>query len=134
MSINQTVTRGRDLQEFRRLELCDPANWVDLVIESGETESLTITGPAQMVSRIETKVKKNTLTISLGGNLLDKIIDSLTTSLTRKKITYHLIVRQLDVIDLCGLIRVDTRGLETTKPLIRRIGPWAFPMRISIDV
>lgn len=134
MSTNQTVTRSRDLQEFRRLELCDPANWVDLVIESGETENLTITGPAKIVSRIKTRVKNNILTISLDGNFLDKIRDSLTTSLTRKRIAYHLTVRQLDEIDLCGLIRVDTCGLEIRKPTIRRIGPWFFPMRISSDI
>lgn len=134
MSTNQTVARSRDLQEFRRLKLCDPANWVDLVIESGETENLTITGPAKMVSRIKTRVKNNTLAISLGGNFLDRIRDSLTTSLTRKRIAYHLTVRQLDLIELCGLIRVDTRELETRKPIIRRIGPWSFPMRISTDI
>ncbi len=134
MSTNQIITLSRDLQEFRYLELCDPANWIDLVIESGETENLTITGPAKMVSRIKTRVRNNTLAISLAGNFPDKIRDSLTTSLTRQMITYRLTVRKLDEIYLCGLIRVDTCGLETRKPIIRRIEPWPFPMQISTDI
>jgi hypothetical protein len=132
MSKYQTVTTTRDLEEFRFLELCDSANFVDLVITSGGKESLTITGPAKMVSRIETEVNQDTLVISLGGGLIAKILDALTTSLSRRKVIYELTVRQLDAVDLCGLIRVDTRGIETAKPIIRRIGPPAIPVRISI--
>ena len=132
MSTYQTVTTTRDLEEFRFLELCDSANFVDLVITSGGKESITITGPAKIVSRIETKVKQDTLVISLGGGLIDKILDALTTSLTRSKVSYHLTVRRLDEIDLCGLIRVDTSGIETAKPIIRRLGPPPFPMRTPL--
>lgn len=132
MSTYQTVTTIRNLQEFRFLELCDPANWVDLIITSGDKESLTITGPAKIASRIKTKVEQDTLVISLGGGLIDKILDALTTSLTRSKVTYHLTVRRLDEIDLCGLIRVDTAGIETAKPIIRRLAPPPIPMRTPL--
>ena len=132
MSTVQTVTTTRNLREFRFLELCDPTNWVDLIITSGGKESITITGPAKIVSRIETKVEQDTLVISLGGGLIDKILDALTTSLTRSKVTYQLTVRRLDEIDLCGLIRVDIAGIETAKPIIRRLGPPPFPMRTPI--
>lgn len=130
MSAGQTVTTIRNLQDFNRLEVWDPANWVELVITSGEKESLTIQGPAEIVSRIKTGVKDGTLVITLGGTILDKIKDALTTSLTRKKVTYHLTVRQLDEVSLRGLISVDTSCLETSKPDIRRMAPGLFPMRI----
>jgi hypothetical protein len=132
MSKNQIITSTRNLQEFRYLDLCDSANWVNLVITSGEVEKLTITGPAKLVSRIGTKVENETLIIRLGGTLVDKIRDALTTSMNRKKITYHLTVRQLEGIELCGLIRLDTSGLESGKPVIKRLNPWAVPVRVPM--
>lgn len=132
MSTYQTTIETRNLPGFRYLELCDSANWVDLVIRSGEKEELTIQGPEVMVARIKTKVENDTLIISLRGSLFDKIRDALTTSLTRKKITYQLTVRKLEGVELCGLIRLDTSGLESGKPIIRQVNPWVIPMRFPM--
>jgi hypothetical protein len=103
-----------------------------LVITSGGPERLTITGPAKLVSRVQTNVVKDTLYITLGGSLLDKIRDSVTTSLTRKKITYHLTIRQLEGIELCGLIHLDTSGLESGKPVIKYFNPLNIPVKVPI--
>lgn len=132
MSSNQIVTSTINLPEFRFLELCDSANWVDLFISSGDKDVLTIQGPARLVNRIETKVKQSTLIISVEGSLLDKIKDALTTSLTRKKITYHLSVRQLEGIDLCGLIRLDTSGLNSKPPIINHLNPMDIRAKIPV--
>lgn len=128
MPEQSTVTSLRNLQEFNRLEVCDTANWVNLVINPGEKESLTIQGPAKLIPRIRTQVRDGTLVITLGGTILDKILDALTTSLTRKKITYSLTVRQLDEIFLCGLISLDIQNPENNRPTIRRLGPGSFPL------
>ena len=132
MPSNQIITSTQNLPEIRYLELCDSSNWVDLFISSGEKEVLTIKGPAKLVNRIETKVKHGTLVIAVKGNLLDKIRDALTTSLTRKKITYHLSVRQLAGIDLCGMIRLDTSGLKSKPPIVNHLNP--MDMRLKIPV
>ena len=129
MSNNKRIAETRNLESIRYLDLCDSANWVDLFISSGEQEQLTITGPANLVGRIRTRVEDNTLIIRLGGTLVDKIQDTLTTSLSRKKITYHLMVKQLEGIELCGLIRLDTSELKSRNPVIRHLNPWAIPIR-----
>lgn len=131
MSTDKIITSTRNLPAFKNLDLCDSTNWADLIISSGDQEELVISGPAGIVSRIQTRVENETLIIRLGGSLLDKVQDALTTSLTRKKITYHLTVSQLESIELCGLIRLDTSGLESGKPFIRQLNPWAIPVRIS---
>ncbi|MGW8226013.1 MAG: hypothetical protein ACWGOY_09770, partial [Anaerolineales bacterium] len=81
-----------------------------------------------LVTRIRTKLEDDTLIIRQEGTLVDKIRDALTTSLSRKKITYHLTVKQLEGIELCGLIRLDTSGLKSGSPVIRQFKPWAIPM------
>jgi hypothetical protein len=131
LSAKQIVTLSRELQEFNRLELCDPANWVELVITSGDKESLTIQAPAELIPRIKTQVRHGTLVINLGGTILEKILDALTTSLTRQKVTYHLTVCRLDEIFLCGLISLDTQELENNRPVIRRLGPGYFPLAFN---
>ena len=123
------ITETRKLEPIRYLDLCDPVNWVDLVISSGEQEELTITGPANLVVRIRTKVENDTLIIRLGGNMVDKIRDALTTSLSRKRIIFHLTVKQMEGIELSGLIRLDTSGLKSGNPVIRHLNPWAIPMQ-----
>jgi hypothetical protein len=132
MLSNQNITSTHNLPEFRYLELCDSANWVDLVISSGEKEMLTIQGPEKLVNRIETRVNDGTLIISVKGSLVDKIKDALTTSLTRKKITYHLSVRQLEGMDLCGLIRLDTNGLKSKSPIINHLNPMDIRVKIPV--
>jgi hypothetical protein len=129
MSNYERITEIRNLEAFRYLDLCDSANWVDLIICSGEQEQLTITGPENLVARIRTNLEDDTLIIRLEGTLVDKIRDALTTSLSRKKITYHLTIKQLEGIELCGLIRLDTSGLKSGNPVIRHLNPWAIPIR-----
>jgi hypothetical protein len=129
MANYERITETRNLEAIRYLDLCDSTNWVDLVISSGEHEELIITGPANLVPRIQTKVENETLIIRLEGNLVDKIRDALTTSLSRKKITYHLVVEQLEGVELCGLIRLDTSGLKSGNPVIRHLNPWAVPLQ-----
>ena len=132
MPSNQIISSTHNLPEFRYLELCDSANWVDLFISSGEKEVLTIQGPARLINRIDTTVNDDTLVISVRGSLLDKINDALTTSLTRKKISYHLSVRQLEGIDLCGLIRLDTSGLKSKPPMINHLNPMDIRVKIPV--
>ncbi|MFL7892674.1 MAG: DUF2807 domain-containing protein, partial [Anaerolineales bacterium] len=66
MSTNQIISTSRNLPEFSFLDLCDSTNWVELNIASGKREKITITAPANLVARIRTKVKNDTLIIRLG--------------------------------------------------------------------
>lgn len=119
MSVKPTVSETTKVSGFQRLELCETANWVDLVVEPGEPELLTIEGPPEYVARVKSEVRGETLRVSLAGGLSDKVKDALTTSLTRKKITYHLTAKNLVEIKVIGLIRVNLEAYGENRPVVQ---------------
>ena len=114
----ETISETRDVSGFRRLELRETVNWVELIAVPGETEQLTIEGPPEYVARVKSEVRGETLVMSLSGNLSDRVKDALTTSLTRKTVTYHLTAENLVEIEVAGLIRVNLEAYGDNWPVV----------------
>jgi hypothetical protein len=115
----KTTVETRSVSGFQRLELREGANWVDLVVEPGEPELLTIEGPPEYAARVKSEVRGDTLKVSLGGGLSDKVKDALTTSLTRQTIRYHLTAKHLVEIEVVGLIWVDLEAYGDKRPVVK---------------
>lgn len=115
----ETTSETRIVSGVRRLELHETVNWVDLVVEPGEPEQLTIEGPPAYVARVKSAVRGDTLQVSLAGRLSDRVKNALTTSLTRKTVTYHLTAKNLVEIEAVGLIRVNLDAYGDVRPVIK---------------
>lgn len=130
MSNDATITR--EVGGFERLELRDRTNWVDLIIEPGEREALVIEGPVEILARIKTEVQAGTLKIELGGNLFQKVQDALTTSLSRKKVRYHLTAKRLTEVKVFGMVNVDVSAFGKDRPKVKYAG--AVPPNIPVPL
>jgi hypothetical protein len=123
VSVSNDATVTREFGGFERLELRDRTNWVDLIIEPGEREALVIEGPPEILTRIKTEVQAGTLKIALGGNLFQKVQDALTTSLSRKKVRYHLTAKRLTEVKVFGMVNVDVSAFGKERPTVKYAGP-----------
>ena len=85
-----------------------------LIIEQGETESLTIEAEPKVLQRIETEVRDGRLTIRP-----DRSFE------TREPITYFLAIKQLTGIELAGAGRVEAAQLSTDQFRINGSGAGA---------
>lgn len=94
----------------------------ELIITQGEQEALTVHGPADIVPRIETEVRQGTLVISMGGGLLEKLGDALTTSLTRPHIRYELAVKSLASLEVCAMASIRADSLKSEHLALRFAG------------
>jgi len=114
-----SASETREVGGFERLELSETVNWVDLVVEPGEPEKLIIEGPPAYVARVKSAVRGDTLQVSLAGGLSDRVKDALTTSLTRKTVTYHLTAKNLVEIKVIGLIQVNLDAYGDVRPVVK---------------
>ena len=89
---------ARDVRDFQEVALEGVGT---LVIEQGETESLSIAAEPRVLRRIETEVRNGRLTIRP-----DRSFE------TREAITYYLTVRQLTGIDLSGAGQIEAGQLS----------------------
>lgn len=124
---------GIDLQRISQVVLWDSANWVRFSVRRSKQPRLSISGDESMVKRYRCSRRGDTLRIRLGGNLLDRIVDALTTSLTRKHIQVELLIGSLDLVKATGLVQVDMADWNGVEPEIRLYSPTAlwngrFPM------
>jgi hypothetical protein len=99
----------RDVHDFQEVALEGVGT---LLIEQGETESLTIEAEPKVLERIETEVSNGRLTIRPDRSFK-----------TREPITYYLTVKQLIGIELAGAGRVEVAELSTDQ--LRIIGTGA---------
>jgi hypothetical protein len=90
---------ARDVRDFQEVSLEGVGT---LVIEQGETESLTIEAEPKVLQRIETEVRNGRLTIRPDRSFK-----------TRERITYFLTITQLSGIELAGAGRVEVAQLST---------------------
>lgn len=119
-SVEEPVTaneRGevRDVSDFQEVALEGAGT---LVIEQGDTESLTIDAQPKVVRRIETEVRDGKLTIRPDRSFK-----------TREPITYYLSVKQLTAIELAGAGRVEAAQLSSDRLRIDGSGAGA----VAID-
>jgi hypothetical protein len=115
-SVEEPVTddgRGevRDVSDFQEVALEGVGT---LVIEQGETESLTIEAEPKVLQRIETEVSDGRLTIRPDRSFK-----------TREPITYFLTVTQLTGIELAGAGRVEAAQLSSDQLSINGSGAGA---------
>ena len=89
----------RDVRDFQEVALEGVGT---LVIEQGETESLTIEAEPKVLQRIETEVLNGRLTIRPDRSFK-----------TREPITYFLTIKELTGIDLAGAGRVEAAQLSS---------------------
>jgi hypothetical protein len=113
------------MDKVRRVELRDPANWGELVVEPAERVSFTVEGPPDIVERVRARVDGETLRIGLGGSLGDRVRDALTTSLSRRHVTYRVRAPHLDRIRVFGLVQVDSHAFGAEAPIVAHVGPTA---------
>ncbi|NHJ40083.1 MAG: DUF2807 domain-containing protein [Asgard group archaeon] len=132
MSTNEIIAEKRDVKDFNKVVLKEHHEG-ELFITFGKNEGLTIEAPTDILKRIETSIDKDTLTIKTAGTLLEKIGDAFKTSVTRKVIKYHLTVKQLDSLDITGLIKAEIDPIRTKRFFVRFNGAGTIKFK-SIDV
>lgn len=90
---------AREVQDFQSVSLQGVGT---LLITQGENESLTIVAEPKVLKRIETEVRRGTLSIRPARSFN-----------TREAITYHLMVKQLNGIELSGAGVVEAAALTS---------------------
>jgi hypothetical protein len=117
------ATELRDTAPFDRLEVHDPANEVDVIVEPGDRQHLAIEGPPEIVARVRTVVIDRTLMVTLAGGLSDRLRDAVTTSLTRHHVTYRITTPRLLEVRVAGLVRVAIEGFGSNRPVVTSLEP-----------
>ncbi len=102
----------RDVRDFQEVSLSGVGT---LIIEQGETESLTIEAEPRVLERVETEVRNGRLIIRP-----DRSFE------TREPITYYLTVRELNAIELAGAGRVEAAQLSSDQLRIDGSGAGAI--------
>jgi hypothetical protein len=101
----------RDVRDFQEVALEGVGT---LMIEQGDTESLSIQAEPRVLRRIETEVSNGKLTIRP-----DRSFE------TREPITYFLTVKQLTGIELAGAGRIEAGQLSTDQLVLNGRGAGA---------
>lgn len=128
MTVNDAVritrtNRTLPVPEFRRIELRDPANWAELVVEPSSTSFVEVEGPADVIGRVQAEVDGELLRITLGGGLLARVSDALTTSLTRAHVSYRVRAPRVDEVRVLGLVHVSVDAFGADAPVVTRLHP-----------
>lgn len=132
MTTNEVISEKRDVKNFSKVVLKEHHEG-ELYITFGRHEGLTIEAPADIMKRIETSVSEDILIIKTTGTVLEKIGDALKTSISRKVIKYHLTVRQLQSLDITGLIKAEVEPIRTKQFFVRFNGIGTIKFN-SLDV
>ncbi|NHK30258.1 MAG: DUF2807 domain-containing protein [Asgard group archaeon] len=132
MSSNEIISEKREVRNFNKVVLKEHHEG-ELYITFGKHESLTIEAPADILKRIESSVDQDTLTIKTTGTVLEKIGDALKTSISRKIIKYHLTAKQLNSLDVNGLIKAEIEPIITKEFFVRFNGAGTIKFK-SLDV
>lgn len=132
MSSKEIISEKREVKNFNKVVFKEHHEG-ELYITFGKHEGLTIEAPVDIMKRIQTSVDNDTLTIKTVGTILEKIGDAFKTSLTRKIIKYHLTVKQLDSLDISGLIKAEIEPIRAKQFFIKFNGAGTIKFK-SIDV
>lgn len=119
------TTELRDLPPFERIDLHDRANWVDLIAEPGDRETLEVEGLPETLTRVHARVEDGVLRITLTSGLPDLLRDAVTTSLTRKHVVYRVRAPRLLEVRVGGLVRVSVHAFGKDAPVVTRMEPHA---------
>lgn len=94
----------------------------DFNIIPSDHEELIIKGLSEVVNQINTMIDETTLVIKTEKPLLNKLRDSIRTSLDRHRTTYTLYVRQLVGLDIRGIVRTKCENLSTPILILKHKG------------
>lgn len=108
----ELVRETRQVADFDQVILRGSVCCAEVYIEQGETESLVIEAGADVISRIEARVRERTLILRVRGSWLEKLGDLLANDLTRPKMVFRLVVRQLKTLDVYGASYIHVPSLE----------------------
>jgi hypothetical protein len=122
MNANVLPTETHTLPRFDQLSLRDGNCSSELMIVQGDRETITIEAPSHIHERTILQVLDSTLTISLGGTWLERLLDKLSTSLTRPQIRYRVTLRDLRRLDVFCAARVEAENLELNRLVINLDG------------
>jgi hypothetical protein len=108
------VTREiRKVVDFDQVVLRGSVCCAEVYIEQGDAETLSIEAEADLIQRIETRVRDRRLVIRLRGSWLDKLGDLMSNDLTRPKMVFRLGVRGLKSLDVYGASYIHIPSLDT---------------------
>jgi len=106
-----TVTQKRDVRDFHRVVMQE---WGELDITQGAEEALTVEADADMLDRIFSEVKNGELTLRVGRDWMERLQMGLHTSLTRPRIRYSLVVKNLSGLGMSGYGQATADALSTS--------------------
>lgn len=110
MSNDDLVKESREVGGFDRVELQD---YGEMVITQGDREALTIEAHPEVLSAIKSEVENGKLTLRIGRTWLERLSESLRTSLSRHRILYTLTVNDLHELSVHGAGKVKASEIES---------------------
>lgn len=106
------AVEARDVSDFDRVVLRSSVCCAEVYIKQGEAESLIIEAGADVMPRIEARVRGRILVLRLRGSWLEKLGDLIANDLTRPKMVFRLEVRELRSLDVYGASYVHVPSLD----------------------
>jgi hypothetical protein len=101
-----TPRESRPVKNVRHVVLSDIGR---LVVRQGEIESLQVESDRQMLPNISTVMNGDTLELGMSRSWSERIANSFTL----RHVTYHLMVKNLESIDLKGISNLEVSGLQS---------------------
>lgn len=106
----EMVSETRDIKDITRLVLRD---YGQLFLNQGETESLRIEAPSDLLSLVRTEIKGNELILDIQGGWFDKTWRAITSTIEGKPLKYYVTVKTLEGIYVTGAGRVKMQALKS---------------------
>lgn len=101
-------TEKREASNFNQVVLQDISH---LVITQGETEALTVEADQDLLAKIITEVRGETLYLSLGKDWLDRLT-SLATLFENRQIKYYLTLKTITGVQIAGKGSLEAASLQ----------------------
>lgn len=108
-SAGNRVSQSRNVQNFDRIR----CSFGELIVTQGDRESLTITAEDRILSQIVSEVRDGTLYLYPENN---------TPFVTFDRVQFELTVKNLDELNLDGVVRVQAENLETDRLQLQATG------------
>jgi hypothetical protein len=112
----------RFVQDFDQVVLRDHFGGSELRITQGSSESLTIEANRDILPRIHSKVIEGKLILRVGGKWLERFNDMLSTSHSRPRIIYRLMVKELHGLEIFGAALIQASDLKSNVLAIKLRG------------
>jgi hypothetical protein len=104
-------TEKREASNFNQVVLQDIGH---LVITQGETEALTVEADQDLLAKIITEVRGETLYLSLGKDWLDRLT-SLASLFENRQIKYYLTLKTITGVQIAGKGSLEAASLQADR-------------------